>query len=507
MTTATNSAPSSGEHSQSVPASARVAIIGSGFSGLGMAIRLKQEGIEDFVVLERAGEVGGTWRDNTYPGCQCDIPSLLYSFSFAPNPAWSRLYPLQAEIQAYLRDCAQRYDVLGHILFGAEVQDAAWDEEAGIWQLQTARGELRAQVVVSGVGGLSAPAPPTIPGIDSFEGTMFHSATWDHDHDLSGERVAVIGTGASAIQFVPHIQPRVGRLHLFQRTPPWVLPHSDRPISAREKWLLRKAPGARRLARSALYWGHEVTVLGTIFDRRLIKPMEGIGRRQLRKQVADPELRARLTPSYTLGCKRILMSNSYYPALTQPNVEVVTDGIAEVRAGSIVTADGVEREVDTIILATGFKVHHHPSFARVRGREGSTLDDAWTGSPRAYLGTSVAGFPNHFVLVGPNSAGGFNSIVFTAEAHINYVMECLRTMQSRGLQSVEVRRDVYDAFARDTQERLRESIWNAGGCDSWYLDDEGRNNVWWPGFTWRLWQRTRRFDLGDYVVRPARAAA
>ena len=490
-----------------MPERVRVAIVGAGFSGLGMAIRLKQEGIEDFVVLERAHEVGGTWRDNTYPGCQCDIPSLLYSFSFAPNPEWSRLYPLQGEIQDYLRRCARQFGVQGHVRFNAEVQDAAWDEEAGVWRIQTARGPLEAQVLVSGVGGLSEPALPAIPGLEDFEGTMFHSAAWNHDHDLTGERVAVFGTGASAIQFVPRIQPDVGRLHLFQRTPPWVLPHGDRAITPPEKWLFRNVPPARWLARTALYWGFEITVFGTIVDRRLVKPIEAMGLRHLRRQVPDPELRAKLTPRYTLGCKRILPSNNYYPSLTQPNVEVVTDGVEAVTARGIRTSDGTEREVDTIILATGFNVHHHPSFHRVHGRDGRTLAEVWRGSPRAYLGTSVAGFPNHFTLVGPNSAGGFNSIVFTSEAHINYVIECLRAMEQRGLQSVEVRREAYDAFEREVEERLRESVWNSGGCTSWYLDDQGRNNVWWPGFTWRLWQRTRRFDLGNYVVRRARATA
>ena len=476
----------------------RIAIVGAGFSGLCMAIRLKQEGIEDFVVLERADEVGGTWRDNTYPGCQCDIPSALYSLSFAPNPDWTRFYPRQAEIRDYLRRCAERFGVLPHIRFGHDVVGAAWDEDALRWGLETSGGSLTAEVLVGGMGGLSEPAAPEIPGLDGFEGTVFHSAVWDHDHDLSGERVAVIGTGASAVQFVPRIQPKVGKLNLFQRTPSWVMPDPDRPFRDIERRLFRKLPVTQRLLRAGIYFAHETTVLGTIVNRRLSKLFELIARRHLRRQVADPELRAKLTPGYTLGCKRITLSNTYYPALTAPNAELVTDSIREVRPHSIVTADGAEREIDTIILGTGFKVHDNPAFARVRGRNGQTLGEAWQGSPRAYLGTAIAGFPNLFLLVGPNSAGGYNSILFTTEAHVNYVMSCLREMDEGGVEAVEVRPDVYEAFNRNAEERLRGSVWNKGGCASWYLDENGRNGVWWPGFTWRLWQRTRRFDPAEY---------
>jgi cation diffusion facilitator CzcD-associated flavoprotein CzcO len=468
-----------------------------------MSIRLRREGIEDHVVLERADEVGGTWRDNTYPGCQCDIPSALYSFSFAPNPDWSRFYPLQSEIRDYLRRCARDFGVMPKIHFGTELLGADWDEDAGHWRLETSGGALTADVLVSGVGGLSAPSLPDIPGLESFEGNAFHSATWDHDHDLTGERVGVVGTGASAIQFVPKIQPRVGRLHLFQRTPAWVLPDMDRPVTAAERRLFRRVPATQRLVRAGIYVMQEVTVLGTIVNRRFAKVLEAAGRRHLRHQVRDPELRAKLRPNYTIGCKRITMSNTYYPAICQPNVELVTDRIEEVRPRSIVTADGAERELDTLILGTGFRVHDNPAFARVRGRDGVTLGEAWRGSPRAYLGTTVTGFPNLFLLVGPNSAGGFNSIVFTTEAHVNYAIQAIRAMDRHGVRAVEVRREAYDAFAREADRRLQQSVWNAGGCSSWYLDQNGRNGVWWPGFTWRLWQRTRRFDMGEYRVQAA----
>ena len=486
---------------------ARIAIVGAGFSGIGMAARLLQEGIDDFVVLERAEELGGTWRDNTYPGCQCDIPSTLYSYSFAPNPDWSRAYPKQWEIREYLHRCAHEFGVVPHIRLGHEVTEATWDEASRCWRLGTSRGELTANFLVAGMGGLTEPSIPEIPGIDEFEGTMFHSAQWDHDHDLRGERVAVIGTGASAIQFVPKVQPLVEKLHVFQRTPSWVMPDPDRRVSDFERDLFRRFPITQRALRAALYAFHETTVLGTIVDRRLSSLFEQIARLHLKRQVPDPELRAKLTPSYTLGCKRITMSDTYYPALTQPNAEVVTDPIQEIRTGSIATVDGAEREIDTIILGTGFRVFDNPGLQQVRGRGGRSLAEVWQGSPRAYLGTAIPGFPNLFLLVGPNSAGGYNSIIFTSEAHINYVLSCIKSMDRQGIETVEVRPEAYEEFVAETDRRLGESVWNRGGCSSWYLDENGRNGVWWPGFTWRLWQKTRRFDAGNYIAEPASAPA
>jgi cation diffusion facilitator CzcD-associated flavoprotein CzcO len=284
-----------------------------------------------------------------------------------------------------------------------------------------------------------------------------------------------------------------------------VLPDLDRPVTKVERRVFRRVPAVQRLLRAAIYLAQEATVLGTIVNRRLSNGLEFVARRHLRTQVPDPELRAKLTPDYTIGCKRITLSNVYYPALRQPNVEVVTDPIREIRSHSIVTADGSEHELDTIVLGTGFQVHDNPAFTRVRGRAGRTLAQAWEGSPRAYLGATIAGFPNLFLLVGPNSAGGYNSIVFTTEAHVNYAMEAIHAMDRHGLSSVEVLPEVYDAFARETDRRLESSVWNAGGCASWYLDSNGRNGVWWPGFTWRLWQRTRRFDLREYLQHPATA--
>ena len=490
----------------------RIAIIGTGFSGLGMAIRLKQKGIHDFVVLERAEDVGGTWRDNTYPGCQCDVPSHLYSFSFAPNPDWSRTYSEQPEIWEYLRRCSERYGASDHIRFGHEVTEAAWNEDEQHWALETNKGTFTASVVIGGLGPLTEPAVPELPGLDSFRGTTFHSARWDHGHDLDGKRVAVIGTGASAIQFVPRIQPLVGKLEVFQRTPAWVLPHTDRPITRVERRLYRASSPLQRLNRAVVYFSREWLVLAFTVQKRLMKLPQWLARRHMHRQVPDPELRSKLTPNYMIGCKRILLSNDWYPALTKPNVELVTSPIREVRPSSLVTEDGVEHEVDTIIFGTGFHVTDMPAAERLRGRDGVLLSDVWQGSPQAHLGTAISGFPNLFMLIGPNTGLGHNSMVFMIESQIAYVLDCLGVMEERGLASVEVRPEVQERFNAALQREMRDTVWTAGGCSSWYLDANGRNTTLWPGFTWRFRQITRRFDPAQYVLRtrtpelvPARA--
>jgi len=479
----------------------RAAIIGSGFSGLGMAIRLKQAGRDNFVIFERASDLGGTWRDNTYPGCQCDVESNLYSYSFAPSPAWTRTYALQAEIWDYLRVCAERYGLGKHIRYQHEVQSATWDESAARWRIETTQGQFSADVLVAATGPLSEPSLPAIPGLDEFPGPRFHSAAWDHDVDLAGKRVAVVGTGASAIQFVPRIQPKVAQLHLFQRTPPWVLPHRDRPVRRFARALYRAVPGWQGLVRAGVYWSRE------LFVRPFMKPSpnslpERLARSHLDKQVADAALRARLTPRYAIGCKRILISNDYYPAIQKPNVELVTDGIQEVRGRSIVTAGGQEREVDVIILATGFRVTEMPFARRVTGREGRCLADQWSGSPAAYRGTAVAGFPNLFFLLGPNTGLGHTSVLVMAEAQIRYVMGCLGHLERSGMAALEVRREAQDAFNADVQLRLRDTVWNAGGCRSWYLDPTGRNTTIWPGMTWPYVRLLRRFDPAAYHLYP-----
>jgi cation diffusion facilitator CzcD-associated flavoprotein CzcO len=479
----------------------RVAIVGAGFAGLCTAIKLKEAGIEDFVVLERASDLGGTWRDNTYPGCACDVPSHLYSFSFAPNPNWSHIFARQAEIQQYLRDCARRFRVLGQIRFNHEVQAADWDDGADRWRVKTSGGEYTARVLVAAAGPLSQPSTPKLPGLERFAGTSFHSARWDHDHDLRGKRVAVIGTGASAIQFIPKIQSTVGQLHLFQRTPPWVLPRPEHRITSVEKLLLRTVPGLQRAIRGGIYWGAELGILGLAYDQRIMGPLERLALRHLRSQVPDPELRAKLTPSYRLGCKRILGSDDYYPALTQPNAEVVTEPITRIRKQAIVTGDGTVREVDAIILATGFHVTDNPMMAMVRGREGKTLAEVWQGSPEAYLGMTTPGFPNGFLLVGPNTGLGNNSIIFMIEAQVRYVINAIKAIEHHGLGAIEVRPELNAAFQEEVQARMPRTVWTDGGCRSWYLDGNGRNSTLWPDFTWRYALRTRRFELDEYRAR------
>jgi cation diffusion facilitator CzcD-associated flavoprotein CzcO len=478
----------------------RIAIVGTGFSGLGMAIRLKRDGEHDFVLLERAGDIGGTWRDNTYPGCRCDVPSHLYSFSFAPNPNWSSTFSPQPEILDYLRGVAERFGVMAHVRFNTELESAEWDDDAELWRLETSAGELTADIVVTGQGPLSEPSVPDFPGIETFEGTTFHSAQWDHDHDLTGERVAVIGTGASAIQFVPEIQPKVGELHVFQRTAPWVVPHPNRPLSRFERRVYRRLPLAQLAMRAGIYWARE----GYVFpfrNARLRKLATRLGTKHLEEQIADPRLRAKLTPSYEIGCKRILPTNEWYPALTKQNVEVVTEGIREIRPHSIVTADGEEREVDTIIFGTGFHVTDLPIADRVRGRDGRTLAETWQGSPEAYKGTVVAGYPNLFFLVGPNTGLGHNSIVFMIESQVNYVADALSAMRRRGAAVLEVRPEAQAAYNAEVQRMTRGTVWVTGGCSSYYIDRNGRNSSLWPTFTWPFRQRLRHFDEAAYTLR------
>lgn len=480
----------------------RIAIVGSGFSGLGMAIKLRESGIEDFVILERAQDLGGTWRENTYPGCACDIPSKLYSYSFAPNPNWSRSFPYQQEIWQYLEDCADRFGVRSKIRFGHDVEVIAWDADAQRWTLETASGSLTADVVVAAPGGLSNPSTPDLPGLASFGGTVFHSATWDHAHDLSGERVAVIGTGASAIQFVPQIQPRAGTLHLFQRTAPWVVPRRERAFTQREIRLYRRFPALQRLGRAWIYGIREALFLA-FKHPRLMGATEAMSRAHLKRQVRDPALRAKLTPHFRMGCKRILISNDYYPSLTQPNVEVVTDGIREIREHSIVTADGTEREVDTIIFGTGFHVSDVPIAERVAGVGGRTLAEVWNGSPRTLLASTVAGFPNLFFLAGPNAGLGHNSLIYMIESQIAYVLDALALLASRRAATIEVTQEAQDAFSAEVDERTDGSVWVAGGCQSWYLDRTGRNSVLWPGPTFEFRRRTRALDPACYRLTAA----
>jgi cation diffusion facilitator CzcD-associated flavoprotein CzcO len=475
-----------------------VLVIGAGFSGLGAGIGLARAG-EEFVILEKADDVGGTWAANTYPGCVCDVPSHLYSFSFALNPRWSRAFSPQPEIWSYLRDCADRFSLRPHIRFGVEVTGARWEQENQRWHVDTDGGPWTADVIVAGTGALSAPAVPDLPGLDSFGGKVFHSARWDHSHDLTGRRVAVIGTGASAIQFIPEIAPRVGQLTVLQRTPPWVLPRRDRAMRTLEKRVYAGSPRLQRLLRIGIYWLREVQAVFFLHPR-LGRLGSMISRRHLERQVSDPQLRAKLTPDFAFGCKRVLMSNTYYPALTRPHVTVTTEAVRDVRPDGIVTADGTVHEVDTIIFGTGFHVTDAPIAAVVRGRDGRSLAEHWAGSPQAYLGTSVTGFPNLFLPLGPNTGLGHTSVVLMIESQIGYLLAALAHLRRTGARTIEPRPDAQAAFVRRVDRKMRGTTWVAGGCSSWYLDATGRNSTLWPGYTFAFRRLLARFDPAEHAI-------
>jgi cation diffusion facilitator CzcD-associated flavoprotein CzcO len=482
-------------------ATPQIVIIGSGFAGLGMAIQLKKHGFHDFVLLEKSDDLGGTWRDNQYPGCACDVPSHMYSFSFELNAGWSRMFAPQAEIWAYMRRVADKHDVVRHFRYGSELESLEYDDEAGRWRVLTVNGDLYTpRAVISGVGALHVPSYPDLPGLDSFKGTAFHSAAWDHSYDLTGKRVAVIGTGASAIQFVPRIAPQVAELNIFQRTPPWIQPKPDGEIPAAVRKVFGKVPGAVRAFRNSIYWALEARAVGFTLDPRLSTPQEWLARRHIANQIADPELRAKITPDYTIGCKRVLLSNDYYPALTRDNVDVVTDGIAEVRAHSVVTTSGAEYEVDCIIYGTGFKVTEALGEQRVTGRNGVKIQEAWAGGIEAHHGITVPGFPNLFYLLGPNTGLGHNSVVFMIEVQIQHILSCLRLLADRKADTIEARPEAMRAFNDRMHRRLRRAVWSEGGCQSWYLDEHGVNRTLWPGFTFEYWATTRRAKPADYLI-------
>jgi len=484
-----------------------IVIVGSGFAGLCAAIKLKESGRDDFVVLERGSDVGGTWRDNTYPGAACDVPSHVYSFSFAPNPDWSRSFSPQQEIHAYLQRVARERDVLRHLRFNAEVTNAAWVPEKRHWAVSTTAGDLTADVLVAGTGALSDPTTPDIPGLSSFAGSMFHSATWDHSWSAAGRRVAVIGTGASAIQFVPFVQQDAEAMVVFQRTAPWVLPRMDRDITKAEQAVFRRFPAVQRAARTAIYWGRESHLIGFRYNRALLKLAERMATKQLEAQVKDPSLREKLTPHFDLGCKRVLLSSTYYPALTKPNASVVTDRIVSVVPNGVVSesADGTRttHEVDTIVFGTGFHVTDPPVAAHIQV-DGVSLAKHWAASGmQAHRGLTVAGFPNLFFLVGPNTGLGHNSMVLMIEAQVGHMVQALDAMDQGGYAVIEPRADVQAAYNASIQAELGKTVWATGGCNSWYLDDQGRITTLWPGFTWRYMRRMKRFRLSEYAVQPA----
>lgn len=510
--------------------SAQIAIIGTGFSGLGMGIKLKEAGYEDFVILEQSDDVGGTWHENHYPGCACDVQSALYSFSFEQNPNWSRMFAQQKEIKAYLKGCAEKYGLMKHIRLNTHVAGARFDEKTRDWTVETCDSpklwaymqkkglnpgdkldrkdkelpkfdSFRAEVVVSGMGGLSTPSYPHLKGIETFTGKSFHSQDWDHGYDFKGKRVAVIGTGASAIQFVPEVARDAAWLDLYQRTPPWIVPKPDREITAIEKMLYRRFPQTLNAFRQSIYWMLEARVLGFVGNPRILKIGELQARRHIRNQIKDKELRRKVTPDFHFGCKRVLISNNYYPALAQDNVDLLTDGIREVRGNVIVDNNGVEREVDCIIYGTGFKAQDPIPRGMVYGRNGLDLLEAWKDGAEAYKGSTIAGFPNFFMLMGPNTGLGHSSMVYMIESQIQYVLDALKKMKRHGWKSVEVKPDAQSQYNASIHAKLGDSVWQTG-CKSWYVNENGRNTTLWPGFTWQFRQQTRRFDARQYVCEP-----
>ena len=484
----------------------RVAVIGSGFGGLGAAVRLRRAGITDFTVLERAGAVGGTWRDNSYPGCACDVPSHLYSFSFAPNPDWPRNFSGQRHIRDYLERVTDGFGLRPHIRFDSEVQELRWNNDELFWEISTSSGRLTADVVVSATGPLSDPKVPDVPGLDTFPGKVFHSARWDHDFDLEGKRVAMIGTGASAIQIVPAIQPDVSRLTVFQRTAPWVMPRMDRAISAFERRLHTVLPATAALRRALLWIVREMQVGAFTKRPKMLGAVQALAASHMKKAVKDPGLRAKLTPGYRIGCKRILLSNSYYPALAQPNVDVVASGLKEVRGSTLVADDGTETEVDAIVFGTGFHVTDMPIAQRVIGSAGTSLAEEWKDGMAALRGTSAAKFPNFLTIIGPNTGLGNSSMILMIESQLNYMVDYVRQLDALGGRAaLSALPSAVDDWNRHVQNRMRRTVWNTGGCDSWYLDASGRNTTVWPGTTAEFRKVTRSVDLAEYEV--LRAAA
>ncbi len=479
---------------------ASVLIVGAGFAGLGTAIRLLQSGIDDFVILERGDRVGGTWRDNTYPGAACDIPSVLYSYSFAPNPHWSRAYSGGAEILRYIEGLVDRYGLHRHIRFGEDVTALNFDEDTGTWTADVRSGTTyTARAAVMAPGPLANVSWPDIRGLDSYTGHKIHSARWDHDYDMAGKRVAVIGTGASAVQIIPELVKQAAKVKVFQRTPGWVLPRPNFPHPGWARQLFRHIPLTEQLARQAWFWGHEAAAVGMVWNTPATDAIQLVAKAHLRRQIRDPWKRRQLTPDFRAGCKRMLMTNDYYPALEKDNCKLVTWPIATISPNGIRTADGIEHEVDCIVFATGFDVAKTGTPFPVAGLDGRKLADEWSSGAYAYKSVSVSGYPNLFLTFGPNSGPGHNSALLYMEAQIDYIVAALRLIAEQDIHSLDVRRGRQDAYNTDIQRRLQGTTWNSG-CNSWYLTADGHNGTMFPGLASQFTRQLARVDLDDYRV-------
>jgi cation diffusion facilitator CzcD-associated flavoprotein CzcO len=500
-------APNFSSHStdNGQPPVVEMAIVGAGFGGMAMAIRMLQEGNTDFVLIDKGNTVGGTWRENTYPGAACDVQSHMYSFSFVGKNDWTKRYAGWEEIQTYIQKTAQDYKLADYARFNTEVTAAHYDQETAYWTL-TLNGTdtLKCKFFVLASGPLHVPQIPRMKGIENFKGKVFHSAQWDHQYDLAGKNVVSIGTGGSAIQYVPEIAPQVKQLYVMQRTPAWVIPRDERKYFEIEKKIFAKFPALRRLHRARLYWSNESRVF-PIFNPNIMKQGQKLVEAFIRYQVKDPALAKKLTPNYVLGCKRILISNKYLPTFNRPNVELVTDGIAEVREHSIVTRDGVERPADCIIYGTGFITDpriYMKDFA-CTGLDGRDLMTDWKDGAESYYGVTTAGYPNMFQLVGPNTGLGHNSIIFMIEAQVHYILEMMNVMKKQKADFVDVRADAQKVFNDQVQKNLEGTVWSSG-CTSWYQQDGGKNFAIWPGYTWRFWLETRKIKTRDYVFGKAK---
>jgi len=478
-----------------------VAIIGAGFGGLGLGARLAQRGERDFRIFDRADGVGGTWWVNRYPGCACDVPSHLYSLSFAPNPEWTRRFAPRAEIQHYLQHLTGSFDLTGHLELGCGIDQAAWNDGERVWELHDSRGRAwRAEVLVSAIGGLSRPAWPEIRGLEDFPGPVFHSQQWDDSVGLAGKRVAVIGTGASAAQFVPEIASEVAQLDVYQRTPHWILPRPDTAISPARRQLYRRLPLLQKMARFGIWLISEARVPGLAWSTRLAGFHRWLARNHLRRQVPDPKLRKKLQPDYDIGCKRVILSGDFYPALMRDNVELVDAGIRRIDADAIITADGQRRSSDVIILGTGFRATDPIPEGMVVGRGGIDLGKHWKKGPEAWRGVAVHGFPNLFMLMGPNTALGHNSVILMIEAQIEFVLRMLDHRRRAGINVLEIGQRAQREYNAWLHRRLAGTVWNSGGCSSWYLHPEsGRNTTLWPGFTFQYARMMGRFEPGDFL--------
>lgn len=480
-----------------------VLIIGAGFGGLGAAIRLRQQGVNDIVILERANEVGGTWRDNRYPGAACDIPSNLYSYSFAPNPDWSRAYSPSQEILGYVHHLVEQFSLQPLLNFGCNVVDAAFDEEGGFWSVTTDKGTVyRGRSLIAASGGLANASFPKIEGIDTFQGKRMHSARWDHDYDIAGKRIAVIGTGASAIQIIPELVKKAAKVTVFQRTPGWVLPRLDYRSPDWAKALFKTAPGTQSLLREALFWGHECMAFSFIWNTPMTTVVERLSRAFLHAQVKDPWLRRQLTPDFRIGCKRVLMSSDYYPALQAPNCKLITWPIARISPDGIRTAEGIEHQFDCIVFATGFDVSKSGTPYPIRGLGGRVLAEEWSRGAQAYKSVNVSGYPNLHFILGPNSGPGHNSALVYMEAQIGYIVQCVSSLRQQGLAWRDVRPEVQKRYNHAIQKRLSRTNWNSG-CKSWYLTEDGFNPSMYPGFATQYAQQMAVLRDEDYSKRAA----